>query len=71
VVSYLTEYIEKQKPADVSAWIDDAMYQQIAEATQKSTDQKLRPIYEALNGQVPYEYIHIVVAHQIAMAEEG
>ena len=70
VVSYLTEYIQKQRPTDVSAWIDDEMYQRVVDATKTSTDERLRPIFDALDGEVPYEYIHIVVAHQRAMAED-
>jgi ATP-dependent DNA helicase RecQ len=62
-IKYLCEYIAAYKPDGVSAWVDDATYHRIAAATTKSEDGRLKPIFDALNGEVPYDTIRIVVTH--------
>jgi len=60
---YLCEFIEYKKPEHISRWIDDATYARIAEASKTSEDGRLKPIYEAMGGDVPYEQIRLVVIH--------
>ncbi|MCI0631030.1 MAG: DNA helicase RecQ [Phycisphaerales bacterium] len=69
-IKYLCEHITACKPRSVSAWVDDSTYRRIAAAATKSEDGRLKPIFEALNGEVPYDKIRIVVAHlQVEPAE--
>jgi ATP-dependent DNA helicase RecQ len=60
---YLCQYIEDHRPRDVSRWVDDATYRRIAEASKKSPDGRLKPIFEELGGTVPYDTIRVVIAH--------
>jgi ATP-dependent DNA helicase RecQ len=63
VCDYLTQYILAEKPADLSAWVADDVYQEIAAAAKEVGTEKLKPIYQALNEQVPYDDIRLVLAH--------
>ncbi len=63
VVKYLTQYIEEQRPADISVWVGEEQYRQVAAAASDSEDGRLAAIYSKLGGAVPYESIHLVLAH--------
>ncbi len=63
---YLIEYVEKEKPASVSAWVADDQYERIIQATVELAADRLRPIFDHLNGEVPYEQIRLVLAHHRA-----
>lgn len=63
---YLVQFIEAERPADVSDWVSDEIYQEVSAASQEVGAEKLKPIFDALNGQVSYDDIRVVVAHQNA-----
>ena len=64
VVGYLAEFIEQEKLTDPSPWfeIDETLYIRIREATRSTGIDRLKPIYEALEGEVDYDRIKIVLA---------
>jgi ATP-dependent DNA helicase RecQ len=66
VGDYLAQYIEAEKPADVSAWVADDVYQEVAAAAREVGATRLKPIFDALGGQVPYDAIRVVLAHRSA-----
>ncbi|QKK07061.1 MAG: hypothetical protein HND58_02045 [Planctomycetota bacterium] len=68
VADHLAEWIEARKPEDISAWIEPAEYDRIATAVTEVGTDFLRPIFDRLNGEVPYEQIKLVVAHFRARA---
>ena len=63
VSDYLAQYILAEKPADISAWVADDVYQEVAAAAREVGTEKLKPIYLALGEQVPYDDIRLVLAH--------
>ena len=63
VSDYLAQYILAEKPADISAWVADDVYQEVAAAAREVGTEKLKPIYLALGEQVSYDDIRLVVAH--------
>ena len=63
---YLMQYVREARPADVSAWVQDDLYQEIAAAAGEVGRDKLKPIYDALGGNVSYDDIKLVLAHQDA-----
>ena len=65
-VDYLIQYIQAEKPADISAWVADDVYQEVCAAVQIVGRKSLRAIYEHLGGQVPYDEIKLVLAHRDA-----
>ena len=63
VSEYLCEYIAEKKPERIDAWVDPATYVRVAQYAAKLEDQKLRPVFEGLNSEVPYDTIRLVLAH--------
>jgi ATP-dependent DNA helicase RecQ len=63
VGDYLAQYIAAEKPADISAWVPDDVYQEVAAAAKEVGAEKLKPIFLALNEQVSYDDIRLVLAH--------
>jgi uncharacterized protein YpbB len=65
---YLAEWIVQHKPADVIRWVSDASYQRVREAARGLEGRSMKPVFESLNGEVPYQDIRIVIAHMEATA---
>lgn len=61
---YLEDFIQREKPASVSAWIDTATYQAIATAADHLGPGPLSVIFQHLGGQIGYDQIRVVVAHR-------
>ena len=63
ICNYLCQWIEETKPASVAPWVDDATYAKVTEAYKQIGGDRLRPIWDHLSGEVPYETIRIVLTH--------
>jgi len=61
--TYLSEYILTHKPASITPWVEPTTYAAIQSAITTHGDSLLRPLFDHLNGEVPYEQIRIVVNH--------
>ncbi|MFO0861746.1 MAG: RecQ family ATP-dependent DNA helicase [Phycisphaerales bacterium] len=64
VVDHLEKFIEEQKPADLTPWVDPATYALIASTAGKLQADRLKPIFEHLAGLVPYEKIRLTLTHK-------
>jgi ATP-dependent DNA helicase RecQ len=69
-IEYLAEYIANKRPASIDPWVAAPQYKRIAAAidgVQKHAPPdeawRLQPIFAALDGEVPYDEIRLVVAH--------
>ena len=62
-VEYLGQYIAEQRPERIDAWVDEPTYRRVAAATATSGDGRLKPIFDQLGGEVPYDMIRLVVTH--------
>jgi ATP-dependent DNA helicase RecQ len=62
-LDYLRQYIAEQRPAKIDVWVDGATYRRIIEAAATSEDGRLKPIFERLGGEVPYEMIRLTLTH--------
>jgi ATP-dependent DNA helicase RecQ len=71
VVQYLGEWIERERPESVSAWVAPSDRQRIESAIEACGDGPMKPIYEHLGGEVAYDAIRIVVTHRRAMSERA
>jgi ATP-dependent DNA helicase RecQ len=65
-VQYLCDYLRADAPASVSHWVADDVYRQVADAAAKCGADRLRPIFDALEGKIGYDEIRIVVTHLTA-----
>jgi ATP-dependent DNA helicase RecQ len=64
---YLAEYIRHHRPASIDRWVDSKTYRIVEEKVRRLGAERLRPIYEALDGKVAYDDIRLVAAHWAAM----
>jgi len=71
VVGYLVEYIRAVQPARVEEWVPEIEYDRVAEAASVVGTERLRPLHQHLDGEVSYESIRIVLAHQEILATDG
>ncbi|TWT31928.1 DNA helicase RecQ [Blastopirellula retiformator] len=62
VQSYLEQFIREEKLEDPTAWVTGETSRRVEEAIEQCGAGALRPIYEYLNEEVPYEEIRIVAA---------
>jgi ATP-dependent DNA helicase RecQ len=63
VASYLEDYVVERKPRSLSAWVQPDLYRRIDEAAQRAGGSLLKPVFEALGGDVSYDDIRIVMRH--------
>jgi ATP-dependent DNA helicase RecQ len=63
VFEYLCDFIRQDRPASVSAWVAEAVYQRVLAAARQHGVERLKPIFLALGEQVSYEEIRVVVTH--------
>ena len=60
---YLLDWIGRESPASVAPWVDDDTYAKVAEAAEHVGGDRLRPIYEHLDGKVDYDTLRVVLTH--------
>ncbi len=66
---YLVDFITAQRPKSIDAWVTPAVYRRVAAAAADAETPLLKPLFERLGGEVPYENIHFVLAHLQARSE--
>lgn len=71
ISGYLAEYIAERRPERVDAWVDNATYQKVAMAVCELGPSPLKPIFEKLDGEIPYETIRIVAVHVDAVGMQA
>jgi ATP-dependent DNA helicase RecQ len=60
VNGYLVEFLRHEKRTDPAPWVDAATTERIAAAVEVVGLERLKPIFEALGGSVPYDQLRIV-----------
>ena len=59
---YLYDYLRHEQVMDPSPWVQPEVAARIEQAAAESTDGRLKPIHEALGGEVSYDEIRVVLA---------
>jgi ATP-dependent DNA helicase RecQ len=62
VTEYLADLIASQAICDPSAWIGEETFARIRAASRQHGIERLRPLFEALGGEVSYDDLRIAVA---------
>lgn len=62
ICGYLIEFIRSENITDPSRWVEPEKIQRIIEAMQGMENERLKPIFEKLNGSASYDEIRIVAA---------
>lgn len=63
VAEYFCDFIREERPESISAWVPDEVYQRVAETVDRIGAGPLKPLFIALDEQVPYETIKAVLTH--------
>ena len=66
---YLAEFVQTRRPQRLDPWIDPKTYRAVADAVRDLGSAYLKPIFDHLDGKVPYEQIRLVVAHLNAIRD--
>lgn len=64
VYGYLERFIEQKRPQRIDTWVDAPTYDRVAAARDALGEGSLKPLFDHLNAEVPYELIRVVLAHQ-------
>lgn len=59
---YLVEFIKQKKIQNPHPWVDSRTYSLVSNAAKKLNCEKLKPVYDALEGQIDYAQIKIALA---------
>lgn len=62
IMNYLAAYIAEEPEVDILRWTDQATLERVRTAAEEHGTAYLKPIHEALNGEVDYDTIRIAVA---------
>ena len=62
VREHLCSYISAERPPDIDAWVEPETVARIAAAARVHGTQRLKPVFLALNEQVPYDAIAVTFA---------
>jgi ATP-dependent DNA helicase RecQ len=64
VCGYLEEYLRYRKRLHAQPWVDAATEQRVAELLVTEPSDKLKPIFETLGGEIPYDTLRwVAVCH--------
>jgi ATP-dependent DNA helicase RecQ len=63
VCGYLIEFIQTRPAQSVDSWVTPDTYRKVADAVRELGGVYLKPVFDRLEGTIPYEQIRIVVTH--------
>jgi ATP-dependent DNA helicase RecQ len=62
ISQYLSEYVRDHPNTDVTPWVRFGVIERVQSVINLSEDGRLKPIYEALNAEVPYDQIRLAMS---------
>jgi ATP-dependent DNA helicase RecQ len=62
-VEYLCNFLRAEPSASASRWVSDDVYREVAQVAARAGADRLKPIFDALEGKCTYDEIRIVVTH--------
>ena len=68
---YLLDWLHDERPPSITPWVPAAVQERVRLALLGSETGRLKPVFEALGGEVPYEQIRIVAAFLGHEAQAG
>jgi ATP-dependent DNA helicase RecQ len=61
-IQYLVEYIKREKLNNPYPWVDERTFAHIIDAAEQVGRDKMKPIFDFLNGEIDYDQIRIGIA---------
>jgi ATP-dependent DNA helicase RecQ len=71
IVNYLEDFIRFEHPTSIDCWVERNLQERIRTAAQQHGTDRLKPIFLALNQEVPYDAIRIVLTHLNACTQNS
>lgn len=71
VTGYLQKFLQAERTIDPTKWVEASLVPKIEEALEGAEDNKLKPIFDKLNGEVSYDAIRIVATCRTNRQEHG
>lgn len=68
IAAYLADFIITERPETIDRWVTQDEYEAIAPLAHRLGTERLKPIFDELEGRMPYDAIRLVVAHIVAKA---
>jgi ATP-dependent DNA helicase RecQ len=62
-MEYLVDFLRAEPPQSVAAWVSGDVYRKVADTASRVGAEKLKPIFEALDGKISYDEIKVVMTH--------
>jgi ATP-dependent DNA helicase RecQ len=62
VTGYLVEFLTEQGHLTPEPWLDEQTFATVAAAVKEVGAERLKPIFDQLNGTIEYDHIRIAVA---------
>jgi ATP-dependent DNA helicase RecQ len=62
-VDYLADFIRRERPASVAAWVDAGVTQKVRSAVRVLGSERPEPLFRFLGEEVSYDDIRLVLAH--------
>jgi ATP-dependent DNA helicase RecQ len=59
---YLVEYIELEKVTSPYPWVTEPTLKQVVEAVKQAGVERLKPVFDVLQGRIDYQQIRIALA---------
>jgi len=63
VCEYLVEFLQAERPSSIFAWVPEEVCERVAAAAEEHGNDRLKPVFLALNEEVSYDHIRIVLAY--------
>jgi len=63
VREYLCTYIHEERPDRIRPWVDSTTEARVTVAARQHGSQRLKPVFLALNQEIPYDQIRIVLTY--------
>ena len=61
-VDYLVDFVGKERPASLAAWVADDVRQRVRAAVRVLNTRRPEPLYRFLGGEVSHDEIRLVLA---------
>ncbi len=72
VVKYLTAWIQRRRITDIGAWVPVTQQNRVEDSLGRLGGERLKPLFEDLNGEIPYYVIRLIVtAWELKQQEDG
>jgi ATP-dependent DNA helicase RecQ len=71
VTEYLCAYIHQERPDSIDAWVDRVTQGRVTAAARVHGSQRLKPVYLALNQEVSYDAIRVILTYLNTRSDFG